>query len=139
MATNKNSGVNSGDGLRSFLAIAAVFIILLTSCGIKASVKEFVGAQHTTKKEHFQKNNQSFLIAQSDDCGEEQAEEKFIVQNPELKLSSYPAHAVLLTTAIRVLFLLDPVSTDPPHPLYGDSSRIYIPIPIFIQHESLII
>jgi len=137
--TNQDSSEIRKSGWRSFLGIAAVFFILLSSCGVKASVKEFLGIQReTAKTEDFRKNNNSFLITQTADCVQQQAEEQLIVQVSEVKFPA-PALAVLLTSAIHVLFLFDPVSTAPPHPLYGDTSRIHFPTPIFIQHESLLI
>tara|TARA_R110002020_G_scaffold467459_1_gene691017 strand:+ start:2149 stop:2595 length:447 start_codon:yes stop_codon:yes gene_type:complete len=136
--TNQDSSEIRKSGWRSFMGIAAVFFILLSSCGVKASVKEFLGVQRgTAKTEDFRKNNQTFLITHGADCVQQQAEE-LIVHTSEVKFSA-PALAVLLTSAIHVLFLFDPVSTAPPHPLYGDTSRISFPTPIFIQHESLLI
>lgn len=137
MINKKNSFRTNLFGWRSFLGIAAVFFILLSSCGLKSSVKEIFGVQHTTKKEDYKKKSNSFLITESADCGLEQAVNDLFIQNPEVKLPSQAVVTVLLATVIPIIFGADLISLDPPHPLYGDTSRIHYSLPIFLQHERL--
>ena len=135
----KNSDRTNGYGWRSVFGLAAVLFILLSSCGVKASVKDILGVQQSTKKEDFKRTDHSFLITESADCGQDQAGKDLVIQNPELKLPSQAIVAVLLATVIPVLFDLDQITSSPLHPLYGDSSRIRYSLPIFIQHKRLII
>ncbi len=120
---------------RYLFVFATVFLVLFSSCAIKASVKTLAGISTKTEQDLPQANHNS-SVNSVDKCTVGTTSDMQVVQK-----SSFNANDLLLTSLFTTisLFLLSFVPDKAPsHPLYGNL-KISGTLSLFLQYRKLII
>jgi len=121
---------------RCLFVLAIVFLVLFSSCSIKASVKTLAGIP--TKAQQGLSKINHLSVSSVERCTVVSASDTLVVQ----KSSSYANDllpVVLFTATFLFLFSFHPVTTESKHPIYSGSSKIRSSIPIFLEYRKLIL
>lgn len=122
---------------RYFLVFAAMFLVLLTSCAVKTSIKNLAGIP-TKTEQGVPKGSHNFSTNTIEKCAQFDALDTQIVQkNSSTANDVLPT--VIFTASFPFLFGFRPVSKESKHPLYSGSGKIRSSIPIFLEYRKLII
>lgn len=120
---------------RCFLLFAALLLVLLTSCVVKASIKSL--GNPTKTERGIAKGSHNFSTT-LEKCAQFDVSDTQIVQ-----INSFNANdllpTVIFTAAFLFLFSFRLVSKENKHPLYSGSGKIRSSIPIFLEYRKLII
>uniref|UniRef100_F4C762 Lipoprotein n=1 Tax=Sphingobacterium sp. (strain 21) TaxID=743722 RepID=F4C762_SPHS2 len=122
---------------RYLFVFATAFLVLFSSCAVKASVKTLAGIPTKTER-GVPKGNQNFSTNTLEKCAQFDASDTQIVQKVSFNANDL-LPAVIFTAAFFFLFGLRPVSKESKHPLYSGSGKIRSSIPIFLEYRKLII
>lgn len=122
---------------RYFLVFASLLLVLLTSCPIKTSIKNFAGIPLKTERST-PKTSNNFSPNSLEMCAQYNIEDTQLVQKHSFEANNL-LPAVILTAAFFFLFGFHPVSKENKHPLYSGSGKIRIAIPLFLEYRKLII
>lgn len=122
---------------RYILVFAAMLLVLLTSCSIKSSIKNFAGFP-TNKEQGLPKGQHNFSVDKFEKCAQFDVSDTQIVQ--KISFNANDLLPVVIFTAI-FLFLLGPryLIKENKHPLYNGSGKIRNSIPLFLEYQKLII
>ncbi|MBD1425195.1 hypothetical protein [Sphingobacterium arenae] len=118
---------------RYLSGVALLFFVLLSSCPVKASIKNF--ADNPIKKEQSSTNRSNALFHSSDRCADTELTTKVIKQGSSQHVDILPA--ILFTAIVFFLFCI-PHRKEKAHPLYGNL-KLAGTLPIFLQYRKLII
>lgn len=122
---------------RYLFVFATVFLVLFSSCAVKASVKTLAGIPTKTEG-GLPKANHNVPVSSVERCTVVTASDMQVVP----KSSSYANDllpVVLFTASFLFLFSFRSVSKESKHPIYSGSSKIRSSIPIFLEYRKLII
>lgn len=122
---------------RYLFVFAAMLLVLLTSCAIKSSIKNFAGIP-TNTEQGLPKSNQNLSTNTLENCAQFDFSDTQIVQ--KIYFNSNDLLSVILYTAAFV-FLIGFRSTikESKHPLYSGSGKIQNAVPLFLEYQKLII
>lgn len=122
---------------RYLFVFATAFLVLFSSCAVKASVKTLAGIP-TKTEQGLPKANHNAPVSSVERCTVITASDMQVAQK-----SSFNANdllpVVIFTATFLFLFGLRPVSKESKHPLYSSSGKIRSSIPIFLEYRKLII
>lgn len=122
---------------RYLFVCATVFLVLFSSCAVKASVKTLAGIPTKTERS-VPKASHNFSTNTLEKCAQFDASDTQIVQKVSFNANDL-LPAVIFTAAFLFLFGLRPVSKENKHPLYDGSGKIRSSIPLFLEYRKLII
>lgn len=120
---------------RYFLVCATTFLVLLTSCAVKSSLKSLAGIP-TKTEQGLPKAKPNFSVNTVEKCTVSSPSDMQIVQKSFLNANDL-LPVIIFTAAFLFLlsFVPDKASS---HPLYGNL-KIPGTLPIFLRHRKLII
>lgn len=122
---------------RCLFVFATVFLILFSSCAIKASVRNLVGIPSKTEQSN-SKTHQNFTANYVEKCAEIENADTLIVQKVSFDANDL-LPVVLYIATFLFLFRFRSESKESKHPVYSGSSKIRSSIPIFLEYRKLII
>lgn len=122
---------------RYLFVVATVFLVLFSSCAVKASVKTLAGIP-TKTEQGLPKANHNVPVSSVERCTVVMASDMQVVQKSSSNTNDL-LPVVLFTASFLFLLGLRPVSKENKHPLYSGSSKIRSSIPIFLEYRKLII
>jgi len=112
-----------------------MLLVLLTSCVVKTSIKNFAGIPTKTER-GVPKGSHSFSTNSVEKCTQFNVSSTLIVQKPSFNAKGlFPA--IIFTTAF--LFGFRTLSKANKHPLYSGSGKIPSAVPIFLEYRKIII
>lgn len=123
--------------LRHIFVFTTMLLMLLTSCSVKAGIKNIAGTPVQTEH-NTAKSNQKFLLNASERCAGFKSTDTLIVQKVSFTANDLLPVA-LFTAALFFLFCFRSVSKEQKHPLYSGSAKISNTIPLFLQYRKLIV
>lgn len=122
---------------RYFFVLAAMLLVLLTSCAVKGSIKTLAGIPAKTER-GLPTGNQNFSLNSIDKCAGFLVADTQIVQTISFNTNDL-LPAVLFTATLFFLFRLSSVVKEHAHPLYGGSAKIRSSIPLFLEYRKLLL
>lgn len=123
---------------RSIIGIVAIFCIVLSSCAVKASIKNHLGVQHTATQNKTSNNQgKSFLSSSAIDCFYTSSADAINIQNADVKFAGSTI-AILALCTFTFFFGFNALKKEDKYPLYN-SDKISGSLPIFLQYRKLII
>lgn len=122
---------------RYLFVFATLFLVLFSSCAVKASVKTFVGIP-TKTQQGLPKANHNLPVNSVGRCTVVAASDTQIIQKRVFDANDL-LPVVLFTASFLFLFSFRTVSKENKHPVYSGSSKIRSSIPIFLEYRKLII
>ncbi|HUH47950.1 MAG TPA: hypothetical protein VLZ54_12400 [Arenibacter sp.] len=134
---NKIIPNTSIDFQRYFFVIAAILLVLLTSCTVKGGIKTLVGIPIKMER-NATKGGHNLTVNEVDACAELEVATIQIVQKIASSANDL-LPLVLFTAGILFLFSFLRVVKEKKHPLYKGSGEIRNTIPIFLEYRKLII
>jgi len=120
---------------RYFLVLAAIVLVLLTSCPVKSSIKTLVGLPVNTEQ-GLAKGNVRIYGNSSEKCINSETADTKISQDISLEINTLSP--VILFTATFLFLLAYLLGAEKSHPRYGNL-KISGRLPIFLQYRKLII
>ncbi len=121
---------------RFFLVIAAILLVLLTSCPVKIAIKNFAGIPIKTEQ-GATKGNSNFSAGTFEKCSETEIAKSQSGQHSSNSQDLLPV--AILTAAFLFLFGVRSIRKENKHPLYNSSGKIRSSIPLFLEYRKLII
>jgi hypothetical protein len=122
------------NNLRQLFIFAAAFLIVLTSCSLKSSIKSLAGIP-TNTEQGVAKNNQSLFGSTSETCLKGEITDAQVSQTSSLSANDF-LPVVILTTFFFLLGFTPCKKQS--HPLYG-SLKIPGSLPLFLLYKKLIV
>ncbi len=122
---------------RYLFVFATVFLVLFSSCAVKASVKTLVGIP-TKAEQGLPKGNPNLSVSSPDRCTVVSASDMQVVQKSSLNANDV-LPVVLFTATFLFLFSFRSITKESKHPRYSGSSKIRSAVPIFLEYRKLII
>lgn len=121
---------------RYFFVIAAILLVLLTSCPVKIAIKNMAGIPVKTEQAPT-KGGTNFSATTFEKCSPTEITHSQSNQN---NLSSPDLLPVaIFTAAFLFLFGIRYITKGNKHPLYSSSGKIRNAIPLFLEYRKLII
>lgn len=124
---------NNKNAYRKFFVFAAAFLLLLTSCSVKSSIKNLAGIPANTERS-VSTNNPIVIGNASEECVSSETKETVISHT----LSSEANDLLpVLFLAVAFLFLFAYVpGREQAHPLYS-TKKLPGALPLFLQYQHL--
>lgn len=122
---------------RYLLVFAAIVLVLLTSCPVKLSIKNWAGIPIKTES-GVNKGRQSVSTSLLEKCPQYNIEDTQIVHKHSID-SNDLLPAIILSLAFLFYFGFRAITKEIKHPLYSGSNRIRSTIPLFLEYRKLII
>ena len=122
---------------RYLFVFVTVFLVLFSSCAVKASVKKLAGIP-TKTEQGLPKANHNLPVSSVERCTVITASDMQVVQKSSVNANDL-LPAVLFTASFLFLFGFQSVTKESKHPVYSGSSKIRSSIPIFLEYRKLII
>lgn len=122
---------------RYFLVVAAILLVLLTSCPVKLSIKNFAGIPIKTEN-GVNRGHQNTSTSLLEKCAQYSIEDNQIVHKNSIG-SNDLLPAFILTLAFLFYFDFRANKKEIKHPLYSGTNRIRSTIPLFLEYRKLII
>lgn len=122
---------------RYFLVCAAILLVLLTSCPVKLSIKNWAGIPIKTES-GVSKGRQSVSTSLLEKCPQYNIEDNQIIHKHSID-SNDLIPAFILSLAFLFYFGFRVNTKEIKHPLYSGSNRIRSTIPLFLEYRKLII
>jgi hypothetical protein len=121
---------------RYLFVFATVFLVLFSSCTVKASVKTLVGIPIKTEQS-LPKANRSFSTSSVEKCAQIETADRLSVQ--KLSTDNQILPIILFTATFLFLFSFRSLTKESKHPVYSGSSKIRSSIPLFLEYRKLIV
>lgn len=122
---------------RYFLVCAAILLVLLTSCPVKLSIKNWAGIPIKTER-GVSKGHQSVSTNLIEKCPQYNIEDNQIFHKNSIDSNDLlPAFILSLAFLFYFGFRVNPKEIK--HPMYSGSNRIRSTIPLFLEYRKLII
>lgn len=122
---------------RYILVFAAMLLVLLTSCSIKSSIKNFAGFPPNTEQ-GLPKGHHNFSVNMLEKCAQFDVSDTQIVQKISFNTNDL-LPAVIFTAVFLFLLGFRSLIKENKHPLYNGSGKIRNSIPLFLEYQKLII
>ncbi len=136
-----NSTYLKPDFWRTFISAIAILCLMLSSCTVKASVKNLLGFKHSTEQSHRPAKHKAklFVSSNSETCHYNQLSETIVVQKAGFDLSQNPLATFICCVFLCFLVGFRSESKETRHPLYNSSGKISGSVPIFLEYRKLIL
>lgn len=121
---------------RHIVMFASIFLVLLSSCAIKSSIKNLVSENSSQTGEHKTAHKSNFSITKTSSCSIINATEKLSLSKT-ISLEKSKVLPVFLSFAFA--FFLGIVIPKNQEHSYYNTTKISGAIPIFLRYEKLII
>ncbi|MEJ5056228.1 hypothetical protein WH223_18440 [Sphingobacterium sp. MYb382] len=123
----------------SFLAILAIFCILLSSCPIKSSIKNFIGSDFPAaqKDKSSAQNGTSFFSNSTTDCAVQNTVKESTFQKGDS--SQHAQVSATLLFSLVLAFIYGNFTLDKKQKPHHKNVGIKATIPIFIAYRKLLI
>lgn len=131
------SNISAANFKPYFLVVASILLVLLTSCPVKLSIKNWAGIPIETES-GVNRGNQNISTSLPEKCPQYNSEDNQIVQKHTIGFNDL-LPAFILTLAFLFHFGFRVNAKEIKHPLYSGSNRIRSAIPLFLEYRKLII
>jgi len=120
--------------------IVAILCLLLSSCAVKAGIKQFL-ALHTTEQSSspHKQNGKQYVSQIWNSCQYEQVLDIVTIQKSGFEFSQNILAVFFVPAFLCFLFSFCWENKENNHRLYQDSKKIPKPIPLFLEYRKLII
>ncbi|NGM62821.1 hypothetical protein G5B30_12955 [Sphingobacterium sp. SGG-5] len=127
-------------GVRTLTRVVAMLCLLLSSCAVKASIKQLL-ALHTTEQSSspHKQNGKQYVSQIWNSCQYEQVVDSVTIQKGGFEFSQNILAVFFFPAFLFFLLSFRWENKENNHPLYQDSKRIPKPIPLFLEYRKLII